>query len=100
MNAHVRDFERTIRQFKPSRIVFQIGGNDLDSIDANYGSAETIIHRIISISNLFLQRYNLEDVIIAQLLTRSQTVHCDLSLYNELVVAANRLLKDEFITGN
>ena len=49
----------------------------------------------ISVCRGFLTKYSVQDVVIGQLLPRYETWYCDVAVYNERVITANRLLKQE-----
>ena len=72
----------------------QIGGNDLDSVDIIYKYTKSIVERIISVCQRFLEKYSVKDVVIGQFLPHYETWYCDV-VYNERDITANRLLKQK-----
>ena len=92
---HVRETEDHVRLIQPTRIYMQIGGNDLDSVDISYEYTTSIVKKDISVCRRFLTKYSVQDVVIGQFLPRYEIWYCDVAVYNERVITANRLLKQE-----
>ena len=92
---HVREMEGHVRLIQPTRIYMQIGGNDLDSVDISYEYTTSIVKKVISVFWRFLTKYSVQDVVIGQFLPCYETRYCDVAVYNERVITANRLLKQE-----
>lgn len=92
---HIQFFETSLQQFHPNRIILSIGGNDLDVQDLNLDTVKIIVHRLISLSQLFIQRHGATLIVIPQLLSRDVTRNCSVQNYNAMVIAANRMLKEE-----
>lgn len=92
---HIQTFESLLRQFQPARVILHISGNDLDVPDLNMDTVKIVIHRIIALSQLFTERHGVGTVVLPQLLPRGVTRNCSVQQYNDMVIAANRMLKDE-----
>ena len=98
---HVKSFETEVGRTKPSRIIIQIGGNDLDSVDIKCDSDNVdidhivlVLTKIVALARLFITRFHVEHVAVCQFLFRDKTRHINVKLYNSMVVEANRMLKD------
>ena len=72
------------------------GGGDLDSVDIGYEYTTSIVKKVISVCWRFLTKYSVQDVVIGQFLPRYETWYCDVPVYNERVITAKSLLKQEF----
>ena len=51
--------------------------------------------KVISVCRRFLTKYSVQDVVIGKFLPRYETWYSDVAVYNERVITANRLLKQE-----
>lgn len=98
---HVQSFETVVGSVRPSRIVMQIGGNDLDSKDVSGDTSGLdidhivlILSKIAALARLFITRYHVNHVVICQFLFRETTRHVEVEKYNSMVLEANRMLKD------
>ena len=102
--GHISQFEDAVQIIRPDNIIIQIGGNDLDSKDipgpdrvqeheqfmafiANFAD------KLISMSRTLVNKPGVKHIIIAQILPRYETRHCDPVIYNDCVISLNRLLK-------
>lgn len=92
---HIQTFESLLGQFHPARVILHISGNDLDVADLNTDTVKVVIHRLIALSQLFIQRHGVGIVVLPQLLPRDVTRNCSVQQYNDMVIIANRMLKDE-----
>lgn len=98
---HVQSYETEVRRIRPSRIIMQIGGNDLDSKEVKGESGVPdldhvvlVISKIAALARLFISRYHVNNVIVCQFLFRETTRHVEVDRYNLMVLEANRLLKE------
>ena len=89
-SSHIRRFKSVIASFHPSKLFVQIGGNDLDTKDADLDTAHLIVCSIVAICKLFIARYQLQHIFVGQLLFRHKTKWIPVHRYNELVVELNR----------
>ena len=93
-STHVKLLENKINTLRPKRVVVQIGGNDLDTAGIDEEGVRLLILRLINIFSLFRNKYKL-DVYLCQFMFREKTRNVHPVQYNELVISANRLLKEE-----
>lgn len=98
---HVQSYEAEVGRIRPSRIIMQIGGNDLDSKDVKGVSGVPdldhivlVVSKIVAIARLFITRYHVNNVIVCQFLFRETTRHVEVDTYNLMVLEANKLLKE------
>lgn len=76
-----------------------LGGNDLDNGELSEELAEETVLKIISYCGMLKkQRHSIQQIIIMQLLPRTETRHISQNIYNNIVVHANRFFKKEFKT--
>lgn len=92
---HVRRFERSISLCKPTYLIIQVGGNDLDSSSVSVESVELMILQFVSLCTLFQSRYNILKIIVLQLLPRPSPRYLSAASYQYFVKYANRILKRE-----
>lgn len=98
---HVKYFGTAANHTRPSRVIIQIGGNDLDSVDAKC-DLETFdidhivltLTKVMALARLFITRFNVEHVVVCQFLFREKTRHINVKLYNSMVIETNNMLKD------
>ena len=90
---HVKSLESAVGRTRPSRVILQIGGNDSDSEDVKCDS-ETIdidhivliLTKIVALTRLFINLFNVEHVVMCQFLFREKTRHIYVKLYNSMVI--------------
>ena len=68
--SHTSQLEDQIKYHKPKILIFHIGGNDLDVVKSDSIRVEEIIHRLIALSNYFIQKYSIETVVLPQFMPR------------------------------
>lgn len=93
--SHVALFEERIAKCNPSCVVMLIGGNDIDAHGSDSSNAEITALRLVTVSNLWLQRYKLHHIYVCQLTPRRRTRHVDTECYNLLMREANIVIKRE-----
>lgn len=98
--AHLDRFESYIRNFRPTIVYVQLGGNDLDSDKSDNPLAEEVGLRLINILRMWQRRYGIGYVVMGQLLCRNSTRHVPAELYNSLVSETNRTLQAELSAVN
>lgn len=93
---HIERFKNVICRFRPKYAVFQLYGNDIDTKDIVISEVRIIILRFVNILKLIARRHSVK--IIA--FFREKTRHILPSIYNSLVIEANKLLKHELATDS
>lgn len=96
---HIERFKNFICRFRPKYAVFQLCGNDIDTKDVVISEVRIIILRFVNILKLIARRHSVK-IIACQLLFREKTRHILPSIYNSLVIEANKLLKHELATDS
>ena len=95
---HAQSFETEVGRRRPSRVIIQIGGNDLDSKDLkgdlDIDHIVLVISKIVALARHFINRYHVNHVIVCQFLFREITRHVQVETYNLMVVEANKMLKE------
>ncbi|KAK3084476.1 hypothetical protein FSP39_014130 [Pinctada imbricata] len=93
LSSHVRRVGMEISARKPTALIIHIGGNDLDKRDATEDCCHTLCYKLVSLCSMLIQRYNLNRTTILQLMPRTRTRRVSIRVYNDLVLAFNRELK-------
>ena len=60
---HVQIFEKAIIDYKPTSVILQIGGNDLDKSGVTVSDAQTLALHIVAICNFLQIRHNIQKII-------------------------------------
>ena len=60
---HVQIFEKAIIDHKPTGVILQIGGNDLDKPGVTVSNAQTLALHIVAICNFLQIRHNIQKII-------------------------------------
>lgn len=94
---HVALFGERIAKCNPSCVVMLVGGNDIDAQGSDSLNAELTALRIITVANLWLQRYKLHNIFVCQLTPRKRTRNVTSEYYNILLKEANIVIKRELI---
>ena len=55
---------------------------------------QLILSKLVALASLFVSRYNVNHVVVSQLLFRETTRHIPVTIYNKMVVTANKTLKE------
>lgn len=96
-DLYARWISNIILDVKPSVVLLQIGGNDLDAVDFD-SVRDTLVTDLMSIGQWLLAGFNVEQVCFMQLLYRKRTRCVPVQLYNEHVDFINRVLKHQCST--
>lgn len=94
-SSDMKVIEQEVQSRRPNDLVLHIAWNDIDSPHADEDSVKEVVLKLMALCDLFVSRYRVNSVYICQLVPRFTTRHCPLDLYNKLIIAANKLLKQE-----
>ena len=92
--AHTERLEGAIRTFQPDKIIFQIGGNDLDSANSSDEYTVQVVNKVIEYSGTYVHKFGMTSVALCQFLPRYDTRKCIVDTYNKRVISANIHLKE------
>lgn len=92
--SHTERLEGAIRTFQPDKIIFQIGGNDLDSANSSDEYTVEVVDKVIEYSRTYVHKFGVTSVVICQFLPRYDTRKCIVDTYNKRVISANIHLKE------
>ena len=92
--SHTNRFDGAVRTFQPDKILFQVGGNDIDSTNLSEEYKQKVVDKVVEVSRTYVHTFNVKHVVICQFLPRFDTRHFDITYYNERVILANRHLKE------
>lgn len=91
---HIYRLRHAISQYSPSHCIVHIGGNDLDSAVA----AEEIILRLVTFLSMWQNVHSIGHITVLQLLPRLTTRVISPVVYNQKVIEANQILKEQLQT--
>lgn len=86
-------FESAIKTFQLDKIIFQIGDNDLNSLNLSGEYTQEVVDKIIFLSRTYVHSFGVKNIIIGQFLPRYDTRKCAVATYNDRVISANRYMK-------
>ena len=95
--SHTDTFSSAIGTCHPDKIIFQIGGNDLDSTNLSEEHTKEVVDKVIAISRTFVRSLGVQHVVICQFLPRFKTRNCSVDKYNSRVIEANKHMKQTLI---
>ncbi|XP_060069600.1 uncharacterized protein LOC132549664 [Ylistrum balloti] len=98
-NIYARGFTDAIQQAKPSVVLLQIGGNDLDCADIERVK-DTIVTDLFSIAGWLVHGFDIQRVGFLQLFYRQKTRVTPVSVYNASVDWVNSTLKQRCAVSN
>ncbi|XP_033730890.1 uncharacterized protein LOC117336654 [Pecten maximus] len=95
-HMYARWISNIIQDVKPSVVLLQIGGNDLDRFDFDTVK-DTIVTDLISIAEWLLAGFRVQQVGFMQLFYRQSTRSMPVHIYNEHVDFVNNALKQRCV---
>lgn len=90
--VHVTRWERSIATFRPKVLVLHFGGNDLDS---RRDVCDLISLKVVNLATTWRARYNVQSVVIVQLIPRLTPRHISSADYFTRTLEVNKMLKAE-----
>ena len=97
-SSHIQVYKEAIARHKPSCVIIQLGGNDLDSCDSDE-DIEILVFRLVAVCKMF-QRNGLQRIYVNQFIHRTKPRYTSSHVYATRVIKANRMLKEELKTDN
>lgn len=89
-NRHLCILTDAVRRYRPRHIIVFIGGNDLDSRDANF-DVECVVTRLVAFLTQLERRFHLQSVSVLSLVPRRVCRNISADIYNQRVCEANNL---------
>ena len=86
-----KEYTNCLKSENVKNVICQMGGNDLDSASTD---ADQVASCILAYAEYIKEGFNLDNVVILQLLFRGKTRHVDVDDYNDSVIEVNKSLKE------
>ena len=95
-NRHLCILTDAVRRYRPRHIIVFIGGNDLDSKDANF-DVECLVTRLVAFLTQLERKFHLHSVSVLSLVPRKICRNISADIYNQRVSEANNLLRQNCV---
>ena len=95
-NRHLCILTDAVRRCRPRHIIVFVGGNDLDSKDANF-DVGCVVTRLVAFLTQLERRFHLQSVSVLSLVPRRVCRNISADIYNQRVSEANNLLRQNCV---